>query len=69
MSAVTYQSAHEPIPYGQQWKQDFTVEGIKKSFAPVIPSVADLKQQGIVCWKVFGTGLFTAGKFICSKHQ
>lgn len=69
MSAVAYESAHEPIPYRQQWKDDFTAAGIKRSFAPVIPSIDEIKQQGVVCWKVFGTGLYTASKFLFSKHQ
>lgn len=69
MSTAAYKSAHEPKSYGQQWKEDVSGAGLKKSFESIIPTGTDLKAQGVLIYKVASTGCFKAGKFIFTKHD
>lgn len=63
------EGSHEYKSYGEQWKEDFTAHGFRKNVGSIIPSGADLKDQGKICYNVICKGPYHIGKFIFTKHE
>ncbi|MDF2700465.1 MAG: hypothetical protein K0Q49_2023 [Haloplasmataceae bacterium] len=61
---------HEPKSYGQQWREDFTWKGFREnSVGPIVPSFADLKDQGKVVYNVLIKSPYHIYKFCATSHH
>lgn len=63
------ENVHEHKSYGQQWREDLSAEGWKKNLGPLIPSVADLKEEGRIVYNVCCKSPYFIGKFLFTKHE
>lgn len=63
------ENCHEHKSYGQQWKEDLSAEGWKRSVAPLFPTPEVMKEQSKICYNVLCKGLYYAGKFCFTKHE
>ena len=63
------ENIHEHKPYGQQLREDLSVEGWKKSIGPLFPSAADLKEEGRIVYNVLCKSPYHIGKFCVTKHD
>ena len=62
-------NVHEHKSYGQQFREDLSAEGWKKSVGPLFPSASDVKEEGKMIFNVLCKGPYHIGKFITSKHE